>query len=98
MLCYGLCGPPAEARKVLPRQHPILREQMSQASSQDPRPLGRWEQEGPAFGALPSCLSVRSLVASIEGRARPLRGLPGTMRTRSLLFILLYLFSDLLTN
>lgn len=37
-------------------------------------------------------------MASGEGRARPPRGLPGTTRTRSLLFILLYLFSDLLTN
>lgn len=48
--------------------------------------------------AIPSCLSVKSLVASREGRARAPLGLPGTMRTRSLLFILLYLFSDLLTN
>lgn len=48
--------------------------------------------------AIPSCLSVKSLEASSEGRARPPRGLPGTMRTRSLLFIRLYLFSDRLTN
>lgn len=71
---------------------------MSQAASQDPRPPGLRGQEGPGVGALPSCLSVRSLVASSEGLARPPRGLPGTMRTRSLLFIRLYLFSDLLTN
>lgn len=94
----GCVVPPAKAGKVRPRQYPILREQMSQTSSRDPRPLGRWEQEGPVVGALPSCLSVSSLVASSEGRARPLRGLPGTMRTLSLLFIRLYLFSDLLTN
>lgn len=37
-------------------------------------------------------------MASSEDRARLPRGLPATMRTRSWLFILLYLFSDLLTN
>lgn len=68
----------------------------SSAPCRDPEPPGRGA--GPAGGHVPSCLSARSLVASMEGRARPPRGLPGTMRTRSLLFILLYLFSDLLTN
>lgn len=46
----------------------------------------------------PSCFSVRSFVASSEDRARLPRGLPETIRTRSWLFIRLYLFSDLLTN
>lgn len=37
-------------------------------------------------------------MASSEDRARLPRGLPETIRTRSWLFIRLYLFSDLLTN
>lgn len=46
----------------------------------------------------PSCFSAESLVASREVRARLPRGLPEMTRTRSLLFMRLYLFSDLLTN
>ena len=46
----------------------------------------------------PSCFSGRSFVASSEDRARPPRGLPETIRTRSWLSIRLYLFSDLLTT
>lgn len=73
--------------------------EMSQPSSWGPlRPLGLRGRRARAVSALPSCRSVRSLAVSGEGRARPPRGLPGTTRTRSLLFILLYLFSDLLTN
>lgn len=37
-------------------------------------------------------------MASSEARPRLPRGLPETIRTRSWLFIRLYLFSDLLTN
>ena len=77
----------------------MWREQTSQprfvGTPETARPAGEGRQ---TVSAIPSCLSVKSLVASSEGRARPPRGLPGTMRTRSLLFILLYLFSDLLTN
>lgn len=53
---------------------------------------------GQAVSTIPSCFSVKSLVASSDDRARLPSGLPETMRTLSLLFILLYLFSDLLTN
>ena len=55
----------------------------------DPEAAGR---------AAPSCFSASSFVASSEDRARLPRGLPETIRTRSWLFIRLYLFSDLLTN
>lgn len=58
-----------------------------------------WEWgEGPGGPHVPSCFSVKSLVASSEDRARLPSGLPEMMRTLSLLFIRLYLFSDLLTN
>lgn len=49
------------------------------------------------FTSIPSSLSGNIFFASDEVRARP-EGQPVTMRTRSLLFIRLYLFSDLLTN
>lgn len=54
--------------------------------------------EEPGSPHAPSCFSVRSLVASSEDRERLPRGLPEMILTRSLLFIRLYLFSDLLTN
>lgn len=55
--------------------------------------------EGPRGPHTPSCFSVvRSLVASSEDLERLPRGLPEMILTRSLLFILLYLFSDRLTN
>lgn len=67
-----------------------------------PRPLRPPRVHGAGrgwvVGTTPSCFSVRSFVASSEDRARLPRGLPATMRTRSWLFIRLYLFSDLLTN
>lgn len=93
----GLRGPqPRPGRSSLGA--PILGE-MSQPPSWGPlRPPGLRGKRAGAVSAVPSCRSLRSLVASGEGRARPPRGLPGTTRTRSLLFILLYLFSDLLTN
>jgi len=49
------------------------------------------------FISIPSNLSGDGFLASDEVRARP-EGQPVTIRTRSLLFIRLYLFSDLLTN
>lgn len=93
----GLCDPqPRPGRSSLGA--PILGE-MSRPPSWGPlRPPGLQGKRAGAVSAVPSCRSLRSLVASGEGRARPPRGLPGTTRTRSLLFILLYLFSDLLTN
>lgn len=49
------------------------------------------------FISIPSSLSGNGFFASDEVRARS-EGQPVTIRTRSLLFIRLYLFSDLLTN
>lgn len=85
---------------------PLWREQVSQPPLWGPKgPVGTRAAARPAGGgrgeavsAIPSCFSAEGLLASSDDRARLPSGLPETMRTRSLLFILLYLFSDLLTN
>lgn len=94
-LWWALVGVSQGRARPSQAARPVLRE-TARPLRGDPWACGGGR--GQAAGAIPSCLSVKSLEASSEGRARPARGLPGTMRTRSLLFILLYLFSDLLTN